>query len=127
MTREMQAKSPGGMQYFTQAETDNEVFVCHTWPLHQHTPNTQRVDVGSVTSSQELHELLAEVFHFPDYYGKNWDAFDECIRDIELPLHIEIIGLETLRERLPREADLFQRCIADFVKVGGHDIKFKTA
>jgi hypothetical protein len=32
MTREMQAKSPSGMQYFTQAETDNEVFVCHTWP-----------------------------------------------------------------------------------------------
>ena len=23
----------------------------------------------------ELHQRIKEVFHFPDYYGENWDAF----------------------------------------------------
>jgi len=84
------------------------------------------VDVGSVTSHQELHSLLKDVFHFPDYYGKNWNAFDECIRDVELPARIEIVGLKALQARLPGEADLLQRCVSDFVNESGHDIKFKT-
>ena len=95
--------------------------------MRQQTPDTLKVDVGPVTSRQELHGLLADAFHFPDYYGENWDAFDECIRDVELPTHIEIIGLEKLRERLPREADLLQRCVAHFVRESGHDITIQTA
>ena len=79
-----------------------------------------------MTSHQELHGLLKEALRFPDYYGKNWDAFDECIRDVELPPHVEIAGLEMLRARLPREADLLQQCVSDFVTESGHDIKFKT-
>jgi RNAse (barnase) inhibitor barstar len=95
--------------------------------MRQHIPDTLTVDVGSVTSRQELHSLLAEVFHFPDYYGQNWDAFDECIRDVELPPHIEIVGFERLRERLPREADLLQHCVADFIEESRHDIRLPTA
>jgi hypothetical protein len=33
MTREGQAESPHGMQYFEQAEIDREVFFFHTWPV----------------------------------------------------------------------------------------------
>jgi RNAse (barnase) inhibitor barstar len=71
--------------------------------------------------------LIAEAFGFPDYYGRNWDAFDECIRDVELPPHVEITGLEALRVRLPREAELFQRCVADFVAERDHDIILGTS
>ena len=28
------------------------------------------------------HELLAEVFSFPDYYGKNLDALHDCLTEI---------------------------------------------
>lgn len=93
--------------------------------MSQHIPESLKVDVGSVTSHQELHSLLKKVFHFPIYYDRNWDAFDECIRDVELPPHIEIAGLETLRKQLPGEADLLERCVADFVKESGHDIKLQ--
>lgn len=91
--------------------------------MRQHTPDKLKVDVGSVTSREELHTFLAEMFCFPDYYGKNWDAFDECIRDIELPAHIEIIGLKNLHMRFPREADLFEKCISDYIQERGHDIR----
>ena len=90
--------------------------------MHHRTPDTLKVDVGSVTTRHALHALLAEAFQFPDYYGQNWDAFDECIRDVELPRHVEITGLEALRVRLPKEVELLQRCIADFVEETHHDI-----
>ena len=28
-----------------------------------------------------LFEQISVVFGFPDYFGKNWDAFDECFHD----------------------------------------------
>ena len=27
----------------------------------------------------ELHQRIKEVFHFPDYYGENWDALWDCL------------------------------------------------
>lgn len=88
--------------------------------------DTLSVDVGSVISPQDLHRGLAELFHFPDYYGQNWDAFDECIRDVELPPHVEIVGLQALRERLPKEAESLERCVADFIEESGQDIQFTS-
>jgi ribonuclease inhibitor len=95
--------------------------------MHQRTPEALRVDVGSVTTGPELHRLLAESFRFPGYYGGNWNAFDECIREVELPPRIEISGLETLRARLPREAELLQQCLSDFARETAHNIILRTA
>ncbi len=39
------------------------------------------VDGRAMTSRAAAHEELARAFDFPDYYGGNWDAFDECIAD----------------------------------------------
>jgi ribonuclease inhibitor len=90
--------------------------------MHHRTPDKLKVDVGAVTSRRELHRLLAEAFRFPDYYGHNWDAFDECIRDVDIPPRIEIAGLAEVRARLPREAGLLQQCVAYFVEETHHDI-----
>jgi len=95
--------------------------------MHYRTPDALKVDVGSMSTRQELHALLFEAFRFPDYYGENWDAFDECIRDVEIPPHVEITGLESLRVRLPREAELLKGCITEFAEERHHDITFTTA
>lgn len=70
------------------------------------------IDVSAVTNSDALHELLASKLGFPHYYGRNWDAFDECISDAELPLPhtVRVQGVENLRTRLPREAELLRKC-----------------
>jgi len=73
------------------------------------------INVGEVRSREELHELLFQAFAFPDYYGRNWDAFDECIRDVTTPEVIKVSGLESMRFRLPRETKLFVACLRDFV------------
>ena len=74
------------------------------------------VAVSDVTSAQSLHEKLAATLGFPGYYGKNWDAFWDCITDPDqsaMPRRLLIKGFDVLQERLPREADLLRQCLLD--------------
>ena len=70
------------------------------------------LDVSAVQTAAQLHELLSAELSFPDYYGRNWDAFDECIRDpeIHLPDVVRVRGMRALAAVLPREAALFREC-----------------
>jgi RNAse (barnase) inhibitor barstar len=36
----------------------------------------------AVNSKAVLFATFATSLHFRDYFGKNWDAFEECIRDL---------------------------------------------
>ena len=67
--------------------------------------------LSGIESRDDLHKRLAQVFSFPNYYGGNWDAFDECIADIAPPVSIVITGFERLRFILPREAGMFVDCL----------------
>lgn len=73
---------------------------------------TVKIDVSAVRTRKELHDLLSKELSFPDHYGGNWDAFDECIRDtgLDLPTDVQIVGMRALELRLPREAALFRVC-----------------
>lgn len=70
-----------------------------------------KIELERIVSREVLHAELARAFFFPDYYGRNWDAFDECIDDIEQPASVEVIGFDGFRFRLPREAKLLARCL----------------
>jgi len=77
---------------------------------------TVLIDVSEIEASAALHELLAQKLRFPDYYGRNWDAFDECFGDPDAgpqPQSVRIVGWLALARRLPRDADLLRRCIDD--------------
>ena len=41
------------------------------------------LDASRLDSERELLGELARVFRFPDYFGDNWDALDECLTDLE--------------------------------------------
>jgi len=76
-----------------------------------------KVDVSAVRNSEELHDLLAKTFGFPAYYGKNWDAFNECIaEDARVSSVVEVSGIDQLRSRLPRDADLLRRSLTNFAE-----------
>ena len=38
---------------------------------------------GSIGSKEELLDAIAEGFGFPDWFGRNWDALEECLRDLD--------------------------------------------
>ena len=37
---------------------------------------------ASIRSKQKLLRVLAEQLQFPAYFGYNWDALEECLRDL---------------------------------------------
>lgn len=41
------------------------------------------VSVANVKSDKDLFEVVASAMQFPDYFGNNWDALDECLSDME--------------------------------------------
>lgn len=118
ITRECQAESPDGLKYFEQAVIDSEVFVFHTWPLNMSSqPAEIEIDLGGIETSARLHEILASHLGFPDYYGKSWDAFWDCIRDPEqsrMPEVLRLRGWSKLETRLPVDAKILKMQLADF-------------
>ncbi|MCU0550349.1 MAG: barstar family protein [Leptolyngbya sp. Prado105] len=40
------------------------------------------LDGRKIATKEDFLRETAEVMDFPAYFGKNWDAFDECIRDL---------------------------------------------
>ncbi|MBI3563198.1 MAG: barstar family protein [Gammaproteobacteria bacterium] len=50
--------------------------------------------IGEVTSDKELFSVISTAMKFPDYFGNNWDALDECLADLDwLPAHGYILIL----------------------------------
>ena len=62
------------------------------------------IDFTGVKYYLQIHEIIKEALDFPDYYGKNWDAFWDCLTDmVGDPLHIEIYGLCPSPTLLPKQ------------------------
>lgn len=71
------------------------------------------LDLSSVVVADELHDLLERAFLLPGYYGRNWDAFRDCVTDAgqsSLPDLLRVTGYTALAARLPREAKLLREC-----------------
>jgi ribonuclease inhibitor len=80
-------------------------------------PETILVDVSHASSKQSLHEIFAATFQFPSYYGKNWDAFNDCIGDPDqsrMPRHVIILGFKDLEKRLQAEAVHLRSCFSQY-------------
>ena len=65
------------------------------------------IDFSSVTYYLEMHDIIKRSLDFPDYYGRNWDAFWDCITDMvgEEPMRISIIGLDVIERRFGDTAE----------------------
>jgi Barstar (barnase inhibitor) len=63
------------------------------------------LSAGGLTREEELLDGLAKTFQFPSYWGRNWDAVDECLRDLEwLPARgcvLRVWEAAALWQRLP--------------------------
>lgn len=58
--------------------------------------------LGPATDRRELLAEIGETLHFPDYYGRNLDALDECLRDLDRPTALVWSGWQQLVRTDPR-------------------------
>ena len=103
-----------------QFSTDDSLVLPDTWyelrPTDSIGDIVTTIDVGSVETLGDLHDLLAESFGFPEWYGRNWDAAWDCLRDPALStLHspVRISGWQRLESVLPRDATILRKLLED--------------
>ena len=61
------------------------------------------LDGRQLGDKASLLAALGQALHFPDYYGGNWDALDECLADLswhEGPLQVAITHAESFPTEL---------------------------
>ncbi|MGN6186877.1 MAG: barstar family protein [Thermoanaerobaculia bacterium] len=58
---------------------------------------------GHAENKHELFAELASALALPHYFGNNWDAFEECLGDLDAPPDLVVRNARALWERLPRE------------------------
>ncbi len=76
--------------------------------------NSDKVIISSGSHMRDWDEFsstIADIFSFPSYYGKNWDAMLDCIRDLEWlefkRFFVIIPNAEKIFIREPKEFDTF--------------------
>ena len=90
------------------------------------------IDFTDVKNFLEMHFVIKEALDFPDYYGCNWDAFWDSLTDMYgEPIHIEILGLENIKNRFGEETvdkmiEIFKR-FKHFEKSFENDIEIEIA
>ncbi|MFX3617473.1 MAG: barstar family protein [Sporolactobacillus sp.] len=73
------------------------------------------IDLRDVTDSEELQIFLQKKLDFPDFYGKNWDAFWDTITGLKkLPQNITFKHWDILKKRLPEDAESLMELLNDF-------------
>ena len=72
-----------------------------------------KIDLSGCKTMLALHEALKEQFGLPDYYGKNWSALFDLLRDFaDEPTRIEVYGLQQIpkgmNEQIQMMLDVFE-------------------
>lgn len=67
-----------------------------------------RIPLGSATSKESLLRAVSAALEFPDWFGENWDALEDCLTDLSWrPAEAHLLVFER-PERLPRDVmDVF--------------------
>ena len=65
------------------------------------------IDCEKLNERKRAHRYLAEIFEFPDYYGKNLDALFDCLMELG-ECTIVLQGEETLRQKEGYAARILQ-------------------
>lgn len=84
--------------------------------------------ISKVEGEDELLNKLSNVLHFPDYFGYNWDALYDCLRDFSwietkviTMIHTEIPILS--KEKLRIYIEILSDAIQDWQEDDKHYLK----
>jgi RNAse (barnase) inhibitor barstar len=73
------------------------------------------IDVSNVSTWDEFHQVFINEFEFPSYYGRNGNAWIDCMEDFAITgsrLELNIKGMDKLKEVGREMYDLINDCSA---------------
>ncbi|HEX8616174.1 MAG TPA: barstar family protein [Thermoanaerobaculia bacterium] len=90
--------------------------------VHFATSDAARSLRGAELGEGELFDALAEALELPDYFGRNWDAFDECLRDLDGPV---LLLVRDAASRWEREAEAMRMLVDVWLSAAAerHDLQ----
>lgn len=88
---------------------------------------TIRIETDKITDWETFHDVFAEAFGFPDFYGRNMNAWIDCMSDVSTTgregmtsfrielgdkLVLDIPEAEAWKKRCPEVFEAFVECVA---------------
>lgn len=92
--------------------------------LVEHGYDVVRLPAAEWTSQADFHRDIRVALDFPDHYGDNLDAFNDCLRDLATRggngagLVLVLAGYDAFASREPRAAQVILDVIADQSRTG---------
>ena len=78
------------------------------------------LDLTGVKTLNELHEKIRIAFDFPEWYGKNWDAFHDLLRTECDADKVVVKGINTISSKFAEDINLLSEILkrkTDFNKM----------
>jgi len=96
---------------------------------HDENTDTLMVNVpANVSSKDELLDILASELRFPDYFGHNWDALEECLLDLSwlkakrIVIQHEAYPIQIGEDNLKIYKSILKRCAIDWEQDEEHEL-----
>ena len=92
------------------------------------TENPIILDFNKNRNLWDIHVMLKEKFGFPDYYGKNWDALWDLMRDLfyeDYAYTVELHGFYSLPKDLQEKCKIMLEVFDDVVEESAPYFSYK--
>jgi RNAse (barnase) inhibitor barstar len=74
-----------------------------------------KIDLNTVTDKQKLMSVFSKEMKFPEYFGFNWDAFDECLGEFCKENYVvAFYNYSDMKPDMKGELELLGKCIREF-------------
>ena len=73
------------------------------------------LDLTGCKTLWDIHERIRKAFDFPEWYGKNWDAFWDLLRTECDANKVIIKGEQTIPQEYDKHLEIMHSCLDDLI------------